>query len=376
MSLGDLGRIIDGLYLKTRSGVLPRRRLLVLVGNGISPVANILNQRQLLESARRNKIDTSRGSVEFQEYKWRVFEVARYYTANALPNLGHAAIYRLVADGICRDVITTNYDLFFDAIWAKHPDLHILQNPVLSRKECAWDGLYSYEQPGRDLPRYWKIHGSLSHIVFRGSRDPECCQIHRLPRFAVSTNQDDLSTHFRNQTLAPFLGFEAQAYPLTRIPHPKQLKRTFTPFIDWTFNNKRDLFRREIEAAKRILSDVRSIAAILIVGWRGYYNSAKTDDPRNEELAPDLLRLVGGRHLPPIFMAVHQRQFRLASLRTSALMRRIIAQGNCFEYSNVDHFVTELLFKACRNFPFPSLTKQHEIWANHWFLDTKEPTYA
>src|SRR4051812_24524515 len=112
--LAELGSIIDGLYDELRAGRSLRKRVVFIAGNGIRHVSNILNDDDL---KRRAKPQHTRTPSAWEAFKWRHFEFARFFTATALPSFAHCCIRQLVEDGLCRDVVTTNYDLFFDTIW-------------------------------------------------------------------------------------------------------------------------------------------------------------------------------------------------------------------------------------------------------------------
>jgi len=176
-------------------------------------------------------------------------------------------------------------------------------------------------------------------------------------------------------TLAPFLGYESQDNPLTAIAHPRELHPAFQPFIDWTLGNVRKPFEQEISMVRRLLRDVDRIAGVLILGWRGGYDSSNPKDPWNEELVPSMMDIIDKRSVP-IMMAVHREQFAQRHLSSSELLRRMKSLDCCFVYSRVQQFVTALFHDCCRHFPFPKLTRTHEIWANNWFLPMKERFHA
>jgi hypothetical protein len=372
MNLSDLGRIIDDLYalpLDRRSHI---PRLIVIVGNGIRPVCNILNDDQLKLEATRRRCSANPSDRDFQELRWRFFEYARYFTAHSLPTLAHAAVFRLVKDRVCSDLITTNYDLYFDSLWAKYPGLGVRQNPVLREGEYDWDGYYSQAQGSELTPRYWKLHGSLSHVVFRGAG--QSCHIHRLPRFPVSTNQPDLQGAFQ-QRMVPSLGYEASLFPRSRIPLSKTLQSQFDPFIDWTFGNKRELFTKEILAVRQRLQNPNCAAAILLIGFTAYYDPSNPTDPWNEEIVEDLLALQD-KGTVPIFMAVHKKQFANLSKPSYHLMRRLYSISRCFPYDRAEIFARKLFGQISNVFPFSTVKAEHSIWRSYWFQSMKESVHV
>jgi hypothetical protein len=373
----QLGSIIDQLYREKQSGLISKRKIVFLVGSGIRHICNILNDDQIKkEITKRPYINKDPKSQSFQEFRWRLFEYARYYTANALPTFAHACIFQMIKDGLCRDLITTNYDLFFDAIWEKYPELGVKQNPVCNQGDYHWDGYYSYKKHPRGKPRYWKIHGSLSHIVFQGRNPSVKPQIHRLPRFACSTNQPDLAKYYGDKCLAPFMGFETSQYRLTKFTHPYLLQSQFEPFIDWTFGNKRSLFDCETRSASRILKDEKNVAAIVIIGFRGYYNDADIIDPWNEELVPVLTKVLDAGKIE-VFIALHKYQYQRSNEPTSGFARRLIKDSRCFVYDDVSKFIQALLNPPnCHLFPFETVKNEFDIWRNYWFINMKEQLHG
>lgn len=374
--LAELGGVIDQLYKQKLSGKIPRRRLVFLIGDGIRHVCSILNDGQITKEAAKRGISTNPRTRGFQEFKWRLFEFARYYTANTLPTFAHACVNQMVVDGVCRDLVTTNYDLFFDSIWEKYPALGVRQNPVVGSEEYCWADYCSPRLAARKKPRYWKIHGSLSHIVFQGRNHPAQRQIHRLPRFPISTNQPDLAKAFGMKSLAPYMGYEAGRFLRTQFAHPDFLQAQFEPFIDWSCGNKRSMFRREIRHASRIICEKRSVAAIVVIGFRGYHNEANPADSRNEELVP-VIDAILDEGDPPVFMAVHEKQYVQRHEPTSRLIRRLDRIGRCHPYNEVGMFMQKLLRPPnCHSFPFDTAWNEYKIWSNHWFLTMKEPAHA
>jgi hypothetical protein len=376
--LAQLGTVIDQVYdAKKRTGRSAKKKIVFLVGSGILHISNILNDDQIIsEVAKRSRISKNPTSRSFQEFRWRLFEYARYYTANTLPTLAHACIYQMITDGVCRDVITTNYDLFFDSIWEKYPKLNIKKNPVCTTGEHNWDNYYSCRRTLRGNARYWKIHGSLSHVVFRGKSLTAPYQIHQLPRFAISTNQPDLANKFGGETLAPFMGYEERQYPKTQFALPSSLNPQYEPFIDWTYGSKRACFEREIRAASHVLKDKQSVAAIVIIGFRGYFDEKNPRNPWNEELVPVINKLIDDGNIP-IFMALHRQQYNEINEPTSKLPKRLDSSGCCYVYDDVGAFITELVNRPnCKHFPFATCFNEYGIWMNHWFMVEGERVHA
>ena len=367
-NLRKLGSIIDDLFARQHSGRPPNKWLVFIIGNGIDPVDNIINDKTLrLKAGSRYKTTKS-----FEAFKWRHFEYARYYSSTSLPSFAHCCIYKFVEAGLCRDVITTNYDMFFDTLWQHSPGLRVHQNPVAEDDEYSWEGYYSSQRGAMVCPRYWKIHGSLSHVCF-GGRCGRRHNIHRLPRFAISANDDSLARKFRIATQAPFMGFEVACYPRTLCADQADLIGGFSPYIDWTWDNDRARFQREIEGAKAVLRSPGKIAAVFLIGFSGYFNKRDLNDPWNEELVPEIrnLRMNGFRD---VYMAVHKAQADRIKHPAYGLMRELSAEKQCWPYEYAGDFMTDLLRDYSRKFPCDYAEAEYKKW-RHWYLPPGEASH-
>ena len=370
----DLGSLVDALYDDRRAGRQIRKRLIFIVGDGIRPVQNILSDRRVTALAAKRGLTP--GTDAFNDFKWRLFEYARYYTSNWIPSFAHCCIHRLMADGLCSHVITTNYDLFFDSIWSKYPAMRVATNPVASKGEYTWDGYYS--RRGTHLPPlcYWKIHGSLSHGVF--NRLPLSTREYllvRLPRMAIATNQPEIARAYRLPTTCPFLGQEATENRRTRFPNFHQLEPTFQPYIDWNYSGDRSRFQREIDAVKSILKTPKHFAGIVLLGFRGYFNSANPSDPFNEELVPILQKLITSG-FNNVFMLVRRGQFISAQSAAFELLHERFQSGRGMTYSNAGSTMRDLLSIYSHRFPYNLVDAEYAKWANYYYLSTKEATHA
>ena len=368
--LRKLGKIIDDLFIRQRSGKPLKKLLVFVIGNGIDPVNNIINDR-ILRSQVGKRSTTARS---FEAFKWRHFEYARYYTSTSLPSFAHCCIYKLVEAGLCHDVITTNYDMFLDTLWQRSPQLRVQQNPILETDEYSWEGYFSSKRSGIRYPRYWKIHGSLSHICFGGwNGGPQ--HIHRLPRFAVSANDDSLAKKYRIRTQAPYMGFEMACYPRTRCANHADLTGRFRPYIDWTWKNDRIRFQREIEAAKAVFRYPERIAAVLLIGFSGYYNNDNPNDPWNEELVPEIrnLRMNGFQN---VYMAVHSAQVKRMNRHPYGLMRELATEKQCWPYQIAGNFMADLLKDFSCRFPYDYAEAEYAKWKRCWYLPQGESSHV
>jgi len=371
--LNSLTGIIDQLYDEKRAGRSLKKHLVFIVGDKIFPVVNILNDKNVDEEATRRGY--VKGSREYEEFKWHLFEFARFYSANALPSYAHCFIRQLVADGLCSDVITTNYDLFFDGIWAKYPDLQVRLNPVRRSGESDWEGYYESKRKASKSPRFWKLHGSLSHVAFLTNPGMPPIQLARLPQFAIATNYPDIAKAYKiDHTVAFSQAFKAELYPKTPYPRYDQIDKMFHPFIDWTFQNDRSVFSREIEAVKDLLSPARisEIAAIIIVGFRGRFDTSDPSHRWNEEIVPPILELLKIGY-DKIFMAVHEDHLKIEKGKRHLfeLIRRLHAAKKCYSFQESKEFIDAVL-AISGHFPLDAMLNEYRKWANYWYLPMKE----
>jgi hypothetical protein len=364
-----LGRIIDGLIARKRSGQPLKRWLVFIIGNGIDPVNNIIDDKKLRLKA-HGRCKTAKS---FEAFKWRHFEYARYFSSASLPSFAHFCIYKLVETGVCRDVITTNYDMFFDTIWERSPTLQVYQNPVAETGEYSWEGYFSMRSEAATHARYWKIHGSLSHVCFGGQRGRPH-HLHRLPRFAISANDDSLARKYRIPTQAPFMGFEMSHYPRTSFANIADLKGRFRPYIDWTWNNDRTRFRREIDGAKALLASCAKIAAVVLVGFSGYFNDRNPNDPWNEELVPAIRTLLKNG-FRDVYMAVHDAQAARILRPAYGLMRELATEKRCWTFRVSGDFMRDLVTKFSRKFQYDYAETEYAKWYR-WYLRLPEAAYV
>ena len=368
--LNNLGRIIDDLLALVATGGRTDKTLVFLVGNGIDPVNNILNDNQL--KARAGGRYSSKKA--FDAYRWRHFEYARYYSSTSLPTFTHCCIHKLVEKGVCRDVITTNYDMFFDSIWQRSPHLRVCQNPVLTNGEYEWEGFFTPKARAAKRPRYWKVHGSLSHVRFCSSNVACEDHLYRLPRFAISVNDDRLAQKFRIPTQAPYMGFERTLFPRTKFAQPTELQGGFSPYIDWTYNNVRTIFSREIEGAKQVIRNSSKIAALVLIGFSGYFNDADPLDPYNEELIPEI-RAIRAAGFDSVFMIVHEKQAARMTHPCYGLMRELAAEARCWPFVVSGDFMSDLLTNYSRKFPIHMTEREYRKWSD-WYMSRGEAAHV
>ncbi len=361
-----ISNIIDDLYREKEANNKLRKSVVFIVGNGIYPVNNILNDKSRNKIAKKKNIKLNLKEDRYQ-FKWHLFQYAKYYTENYMPSFSHFFIFQLLNDGICKNVITTNYDMYFDSIWNKNPTLKILQNPILSKQEYDWEGYYSSKSQKKDAA-YWKIHGSLSHVIFKQKKLTEHKYIFKLPRFIVSSNSPTIQKTFRIERLLPCLDYEQKVFPNTMFNcNHKEYRKRFEPYIDWVFNNDRVLFKNEIQRALKILKKPSSIAAIILVGLSGFHSP--TSHPWNEELVEEL----SGLHrngFDKIFMAVHEKQFLKINGRNYGFMKKMYLDNKCWVYKETSDFINGILSYS-NKMRYSEFNDNYKKW-QRWYLAGKE----
>ena len=282
-----------------------------------------------------------------------------------MPSFTHCCIWKIVNDGLCDNVITTNYDMFFDSIWTKYPNLRVLMNPVLRRGEFNWEGYFSSASK-TPATNYWKLHGSLSHIAFKFGGTGTKSHIFKLPRFMVSSNEPETKSYFSLKHSLPFLGYEAERHPKTHFYLTESQDDHFIPFIDWSFSNDRTPFEREIKWAQSKIKQVDSIAAILIIGFSGYFDPKRS--PRNEEIVEGLNALLNSG-FDKMFMVVSKKQYGRTKDPPYGLMRRLRRSGHCWKFEDSsDDFIEDFFLTYSDYFPFLSVRREFLKTWPRWFL--------
>ena len=368
--LSQLTEVVDGLYDLVRKKIPLKGSVIILVGNGIDQVNNILYHDTLEKRALDKGITDP---DELETFKWEHYEFARYYTANSLPSLAHCIIHRLVQDGLCQHVITTNYDMFFDEIWRRNPSTGIARNPLRHPDEWHHEEYYSTKT---GTAGYWKIHGSLSHVVFQDSSSESNHAILKLPKFAISVNHSNIASLYNLPNQAPCLGYEKAFFPASGFAKHADLSPRFQPYIDWTFRNNRDLFAREISSATDILRHATKDDVLFLVGFSGYYNDSDESDTWNEELVPTIKDYIK-RHPDNVFMAVHEEQAKAMKKKPGkySLMEHLRKNNRCVQYNFAGEFMHDLM-ALCDSFPLDEVLLEYEYWKNNFYLDLKETEHG
>ncbi len=369
--LSGISDLMSAMY-ETKA-VANQKKLLFIIGDGLFPIKSIIHETRLLKDFQKihGSLYTA-DSPEFIEYKWRIYEYARFYTANHHPTLAHSCVLQLARDGFVDSIVTTNYDMMIDSLLSKCPDLDIAKNPVLAQYEYPFEDYYSSSNMRENSVAYWKIHGSLDHVVFRKSDDLTKFHLHKLPRFPVSSNLTDEIGRTEPKLYIPYLGWERDFFVDTTFHDERELDTVFSHHIDWNYNNDRRPFNREIESVKEILKSSDDLAGIVLLGFKGYYNTTNPNDPNNEEIVPLLLD-IAEQSKTDIYMIVTRRQYS-DPRPVKPLIEELKRQSRCYASWDISYTIGEILDNGI--FPFDEALYQHKISCKLWYVDMEGSEYA
>ena len=358
--------IIDDIYYSTKHN-RPSKKVIFIIGDKIQVVENILNDKEADKKAK--KLGYKKGSREYKEFRWRLLEAARFCTSNYLPSYSHCCIARLIKDTICSDLITTNYDQYFDEIWRRE-QVKISRNPVLSRGEYDQEGFYSSRRKKR-CARYWKIHGTLSHVHFPISLHSEQAHLAKLPNLVMSSNYPTMALKDgleKATSIAYHKGYEIDTHRKSGLPKPEDLSWTPKHFIDWSLKCKVP-FSREIQGASNVLSLANvmdNIAAIIIVGFRVRFDPTDPGHPYNEEIAPYLIELLDEGYTD-IYAGIHTDHFNDIDLPKSYLLKRLTVMDNTFHYGTESRHFFDKIIIGSKYFPRYKAKSMYDRWSNYWY---------
>jgi len=268
-----------------------RRKLVLVIGAGISQLSTIRHPRVILSSNAPHvkeclKCPHSDKAYERQRAVWSAFEYNRLYSRNVLPPQSYYFMARLCGSGLVRSILTTNYDSFLWSIFTKDQNLpEIIINPVLPRAATEIASYRNHYEPDK-LGIYF-IHGSFEWAQFK-----ECRCLVPLPPWAVGTNLWRVEESWGGVFF-----------------HDYHEGHNFSPtgpaqhFIDWNLGN-RDPFAEEIDAARREIEWAENNGGVLLLlGFMG------TRCPRlpswHEELAAPI---AAAAHKIPTFMVITEEQ--------------------------------------------------------------------
>jgi hypothetical protein len=334
------------------------RQIILILGNGISPV-DILDfptfrSRQQSRAGKMLKHD------ELEDQYFRFLEMVRLKTSCYLPHENLLYIMRLVRKGIVKAIITTNYDRVLVSVFLRHGSGYTcVSNPCLSSgattpQEWDCDGYYSSRRlPTRAIP-LWKIHGDIGFV-----RMDACAHVLALPRFVVREyGPSDISEPSSFHTSV--FRADGSDYPEPRLKLDHACRR-YRHYVD--FQSKRDLFRKESEAAqKQLLSHAAKGGAVFVMGMS--FNPVF-----KEELASVLAKVAT---TAPLFYIVASKD-RPFDLSRSELLQELMRGSLPFYLINevngtgvIDEALEEILTRAGES----NLHDEYESWkkGGQWWL--------
>jgi hypothetical protein len=335
-----------------------RKKLIFVIGNGFYPVSDIQNEEAFFKTVRAHygASRVARWSEERRDReRWKYLEYARFYTYNITPSFGYFLLSYLIDQQHVKAVLTTNYDLFLNSVLdrtSKPRDSYCF-NPTIGDADFDWQGYYSQGKP--TIPsavRIFKIHGSLSHVVFRNCRrQNNQPHIFRLPSFMVGFDTRQMRQDFGIKYLHDYLGHTGLKYRDATLVEDEEYTGYYVHYIDWAVKGLctggvgyRDFFSKEIEFAKRELEATADIGAVIIIGLTGYYNSTDLTDEYNEELSPVIRSLLSK---VPVFHFLHQRQHANAALNPNGLYLWKVVESfdhrHVVQYTDADELMLNLI---------------------------------
>ncbi len=291
-----------------RSAKAANRKILVVVGDGIDPVLELHGLSPIKES----DISHPRsGRLQAQDKSgWSRFEHTRHVTQNVEPNRSYQFIFHLARLQLVQAIITTNYDLTLNSLFSRLAmPLGVKINPILNPGEYEYGGYCSPQDP-RALP-IWKIHGSLSHVLFR-----KCKTIFPCPDFVLPFGPMDIVNEFDHLISHIYLPRHASCCSSKRSLRIRKSRcGHYVHVLDWKIPNFswHPLFRRIIQGAMAEFR--RDPYAILILGFKGF--RGMPGDPRHEEINEEAEMCGRGIH-----WAMFVSPIQYAKIRSGRLIDR------------------------------------------------------
>lgn len=268
-----------------------RRKLVLVIGAGISQLSTIRHPRVILSSDAPHvreclKCLHSDEAYERQRAVWSAFEYNRIYSRNVLPPQSYYFVARLCATGLVRSILTTNYDSFLWSIFTKDHSLpEVIFNPVLPRPATEIPSYRNHFEP--DKLKIFFLHGSFEWAQFKN-----CGCMVPLPPWAVGTNLWRVEESWGGV----FFHDYHEGHSI-RPTGPAQ------HFIDWNLEN-RDPFAEEIEAAFREIEWAENNGGVLLL--LGFMGSHCPHLPSwHEEVAAPI---AAAAHKIPTLMVITEEQ--------------------------------------------------------------------
>ncbi len=265
--LDKIASLISEIHKGQRQG-----KIKFVIGDGFYSQRGIITRQEIIDNA-ISQGKAIRNTKDEDITCWNAYDYYRVYSANHLSPKRYYYIRHLCSTMHVGSLITTNYDLRFDSIFDRDPLTQgIILNPVINSGENNGDNFYSEILLAQNKLRFWKIHGSFSHVSFIQSEYGHN-HIFKLPNIRVDRIYEDYIIH--HDDFCQSLNLNCSC---NRMAH----------FIDYNFLDRNRYFNRVIDGAIQDLN-ANDTGMVITMGFTGRFNPSIPSDPRNEELVPHLL---------------------------------------------------------------------------------------
>lgn len=279
-----------------------RRKLIILLGAGISQLSSIRHPQVILSgnpaSHVKKCLRCRYSSERYERHRavWSEYEYSRLYSRNVLPPQSYYFVARLCAAGLVRSILTTNYDSFLWSIFTRDRSLpETLINPILLPHSTEAPGYRSYHNP--DKLGILSLHGSFEWAQFQ-----ECGCLVSLPTWAVGSNLW--------RVMDTWGGVFFHDYQKGHSTRPTGAAHHF---IDWNLGS-RALFAPEIDAARQEIRWALSNGGILLLlGFMGTRSPRAGMESWHEEMADPI---AAAAQAIPTFMVITEDQDQASSKPT------------------------------------------------------------
>lgn len=239
------------------------RRIRLVIGNGLRPYDDALSK------------------------DWNRCERCRVFSMLGYPPEQHYALWLLVNKKMVDVVVTTNYDCLLEATLAGRDGISTTVNPVL-HDDCTAFTSYCAHKPRAHAPlvTILKIHGTFSAAVSESDMHVVVLPSHPVP---------------------PLCRGQWWHYGALSLASPGASFPSYRHFTDTNLAGDRSYFEELIKEADLLLTDKFKTAAILTLGFRGFYDFGNPENTRNEEMTPVILKAL--RAGTPVFVVLTSEQY-------------------------------------------------------------------
>jgi NAD-dependent SIR2 family protein deacetylase len=254
------------------------KKLKIILGDGYDPTMEIAHPKQIL--ARDEVVDPH--TITPAEYAiiWSFYEYARLKTYNQCPDRLLYYLLRLAQENILSTVVTTNYDCYWASVKQRRASaIKVSINPV---NPTVLGDLYYDPPTNKNALKVFVVHGRLDYVRFG------CCG-HRFPSplFSFKIENDPKI----DQLPIRHCWFEDCNTSCSSVSVCRH-------DIDWLNEKYREPYQQEITAAIDEVTDPKTTAGVLVLGFVGYCSPDKNDIRRQEDLVPALERIATGTEIP------------------------------------------------------------------------------